>query len=311
MRQKGALEQVERGLALEIEKSTQGRRRKWAMAGKTAAFARTKKPPKPLPDTQQSRDHRGLAIDQVGVCDLRYPITVLDRANRQQQTVATVSLSVSLPHHFKGTHMSRFVEVRNRHRGEITMCTLPAILDEMKGKLDAERSQIEVRFPYFVEKAAPVTQAAGLMDYSCSFVAEADGADHDLVLRVEVPVMSLCPCSKQISDYGAHDQRGLISIQIRTIRTTTGEPELVWIEELIELAEDSASAPVYPVLRRADERHVTMQSYHNPMFVEDIVRNVAMRLNQDPRVSWFHVRVVNQESIRNHSAFAHIEKRKG
>ena len=245
----------------------------------------------------------------MGVCDLRYPITVLDRANRQQQTVATVSLSVSLPHHFKGTHMSRFVEVLNRHRGEITVRTLPAILDEMKDKLDAERAQIELRFPYFVEKAAPVTNATGLMDYACSFVAEANGNDHDFILGVEVPVVSLCPCSKQISDYGAHNQRGIIAIQIRTIHTTTGEPELVWIEELIELAEASASA--YPLLKRADKRHVTMQSYDNPMFVEDIVRNVAMRLNQDPRISWFHIRVVNQESIHNHSAFAYIEKQKG
>ena len=186
------------------------------------------------------------------------------------------------------------------------MRTLPAILDEMKEKLDAERSQIEVRFPYFVEKAAPVTNATGLMDYSCSFVPEAKGEDHDFVLGVEVPVMSLCPCSKQISDYGAHNQRGLIAIQIRTVKAPTGTPELVWIEELIELAEASASAPVYPLLKRADERHVTMQSYDNPMFVEDTVRNVAMRLNADPRISWYHVRVVNQESIHNHSAFAQV-----
>lgn len=260
-----------------------------------------------LADLQNSSDDRGLGIDQVGVCDLRYPITVLDRANREQHTVATVSLSVSLPHHFKGTHMSRFVEILNRHRGEITMRTLPAILDEMKERLDAERSHIEVCFPYFVERAAPVSGATALMDYACSFIAEANGGTHDFVLGIEVPVLSLCPCSKEISDYGAHNQRGVVSIEVRTVPEPDGTPAMLWLEELIDAAEQAASAPVYPLLKRPDERHVTMHSYDNPRFVEDIVRNVAQTLRGDVRVAWFRVRVVNQESIHNHSAFAVIE----
>ena len=261
-------------------------------------------------DIQGSSDDRGLAIDQVGVCDLRYPITVLDRTNREQHTIATVSLSVSLPHHFKGTHMSRFVELLNRHRGEITMRTLPAIVDEMKERLDAESSHIEVSFPYFVEKAAPVTGAVGLMDYTCTFVAEANGGSHDFLLGIEVPVLSLCPCSKEISDYGAHNQRGVVSIQLRTVPESDGSPAMFWIEELIDVAEQAASAPVYPLLKRPDERHVTMHSYDNPRFVEDIVRNVAQTLRSDARVAWFRVRVVNQESIHNHSAFGVIEYRR-
>jgi len=263
-----------------------------------------------LKDIQSSGDDRGLAIDQVGVCDLRYPITVLDRQNEQQHTTAQISMSVNLPHHFKGTHMSRFLLVLNRHRGEITMRTLPTVLDELRRELEAESAHVEVQFPYVIEKAAPMSGEKGLMDYDCKFAAEANGGADDFVLSVSVPVTSLCPCSKAISDYGAHNQRGLVTMDIRTSRNGAGERELVWIEELIEIAEQSASAPVYPLLKRDDERHVTMQAYENPMFVEDIVRNVALRLDEDARISWFCVRVVNQESIHNHSAFARIERQK-
>jgi GTP cyclohydrolase I len=263
---------------------------------------------KALHDIQNSRDDRGLAIDQVGVCDLRYPITVLDRQNEKQRTMAQIAMSVSLPHHFKGTHMSRFVTVLNRHRGEITMRTLPVLLSELKKELEAASARVEVSFPYVVEKAAPVSGEKGLMDYDCTFVAEANGGTEDFVLGVAVPVTSLCPCSKAISEYGAHNQRGIVTIEVRMARDRKGAPTLVWIEELIEMAEKSASAPVYPLLKRADERHVTMQAYDNPAFVEDIVRNVALCLNANRRVSWYRVRVVNQESIHNHSAFAVIER---
>ena len=265
---------------------------------------------RPLPDTQKTADYRGLDIDKVGVSDLKYPITVMDRRNQKQHTVASISLSVSLPHHFKGTHMSRFIEILNRHRGEVTMHTIPEILAEMKGKLEAESSHIEIRFPYFIEKAAPVTGASALMDYECSFVGESNGKTDDFVLGVDVPVKSLCPCSKEISDYGAHNQRGLIRILVRSQRGDDGLPSMVWIEELIEMAEASASAPLYPLLKRPDERHVTMQAYDNPRFVEDIVRNVAEKLNSDSRIAWFRVHVINQESIHNHSAFAVIERDK-
>jgi GTP cyclohydrolase I len=263
-----------------------------------------------LHDVQSTRDDRGIEIDQVGVCDLRYPITVLDKKNESQHTIAQIAMSVNLPHHFKGTHMSRFLSVLNRHRGEITMRTLPVVMAELKKKLEAQSAHVELTFPYVIEKAAPVSGEKGLMDYTCSFTADANGDSDDFVLGVSVPVTSLCPCSKAISEYGAHNQRGIVQIEIRTIKKTDGTRELVWIEELIEVAEKSASAPVYPVLKRSDERHVTMQAYDNPVFVEDIVRNVAIRLNKERRISWFRVRVVNQESIHNHSAFAVIERKK-
>jgi len=262
-----------------------------------------------LHDIQVTKDDRGLEIDQVGVCDLRYPIVVLDRHNERQHTMANISMSVNLPHQFKGTHMSRFITVLNRHRGEITMRTLPAVLIELKKELEAESAHVEVSFPYVIEKAAPVSGEKGLMDYDCSFIAESNGGTDDFILGVAVPVTSLCPCSKAISDYGAHNQRGVVRMDIRTVKNPNGERELVWIEELIEMAELSASAPVYPMLKREDERHVTMQAYDNPVFVEDIVRNVALRLNSDHRVSWYRIRVMNQESIHNHSAFAVIERR--
>lgn len=261
-------------------------------------------------DIQNSHDDREVAIDQVGVSDLRYPIVVLDRQAEKQHTLASLTMSVNLPHHFKGTHMSRFLEVLNEHRGEVTMRTLPAILRDLKERLDAESARVEVRFPYFFDREAPVTKAKGLMEYECWFVGEENGAKDDFLLGVRVPVTSLCPCSKEISDYGAHNQRGYVSIEVRTARAANGSPEFIWIEELVDIAEKSASAPVYPLLKRADERHVTMQAYDNPVFVEDLLRNVAVRLKEDPRVEWFHVHVVNHESIHNHSAFARLEWRR-
>jgi GTP cyclohydrolase IB len=263
--------------------------------------------PAALEDVQNRHDRRGVPINKVGVSDLRYPILILDREQQWQHTVAQVSLSVALPHHFKGAHMSRFVEVLNKHRGEITMRTLPTILRELRERLDAEQAHIDVKFPYFLERTAPVSGASALMDYSCAFAGESDGDTDDFVLSVEVPVTSLCPCSKEISDYGAHNQRGYVSVQVRGAHTADGVPELIWIEEVIEMAEAAASAPVYPLLKRPDERHVTMQAFDKPAFVEDIVRDVAVQLRGDPRVEWFRVHVVNQESIHNHSAFAEIE----
>lgn len=258
-------------------------------------------------DVQSRPDVRGIALDQVGVSGLRYPIIVLDREHQKQHTVARLAMSVNLPHEFKGTHMSRFIETLNEHRGEITMRTLPAILRDLKRRLAAESAKVEVRFPYFVEKAAPESGAKALMDYECSFVGEANGTREDFVLGVEVPVTSLCPCSKEISEYGAHNQRGILSIDVRTTRGEDGRSQLIWIEELISVAESSASAPVYPLLKRPDERHVTMQAYDNPVFVEDMVRNVAVQLREDARIAWFRVHAVNHESIHNHGAFASVE----
>ena len=258
-------------------------------------------------DVQSRPDARGIPIDQVGVSDLSYPIVVLDRQKERQHTIARVTMSVSLPHHFKGTHMSRFIEILNEHRGEVTMRTLPTILRELKARLDAEAARVELHFPYFIERSAPVSGAKGLINYACSFVGEVNGGADEFILGVRVPVTSLCTGSKEISDYGAHNQRGQVTIEVRSARSKSGERALIWIEELVEIAERSGSAPVYPLLKRADERHLTMKAYDNPVFVEDMVRNVAANLRDDIRVAWFRVHVVNYESIHNHSAFARIE----
>jgi len=204
--------------------------------------------------------------------------------------------------------MSRFIEVLGEHGGEVTMRTLPVILRELRERLDAESARIELRFPYFLERRAPVTGASGLMDYDCWFIGESNGGPDKLLLGIRVPVTSLCPCSKEISDYGAHNQRGYLTIEVggdtAPTDTRTG---FVWLEDLVEVAEASASAPVYPLVKRPDERHITMQAYDNPVFVEDMVRNVTVRLRQDPRIEWFRVHAVNHESIHNHGAFARIE----
>ena len=260
-----------------------------------------------MQDVQNQPDLRQLPIDRVGVTDLRYPIIVLDREHQKQQTIASLSISVALPHDFKGTHMSRFIEALNDHRGEITMHTLPAFLKDVKARLCAESAHVDVAFPYFLERAAPVTGAKALMDYECFFSAEINQRKEDFVLGVRVPITTLCPCSKAISDYGAHNQRGYVDTRLRSAQVSDGSRALIWIEEIVELVERSASAPVYPLLKRPDERHVTMQAYDKPMFVEDIVRDVATALQSDQRVSWFYVRVKNDESIHNHSAFAQIE----
>lgn len=260
-----------------------------------------------MEDVQSREDLRGVPLDRAGVSGLRYPIVVLDRAHERQHTVATIALSVGVPHYEKGTHMSRFVEVLNEHRGEVTMRTLPTMLQRVLEHLRAQSARIELAFPYFIERSAPASGAVGLMDYECRFVAEASASTEDFTLGVRVPVTSLCPCSKAISDYGAHNQRGHITLDIRPRRNADRTPQLVWFEELVAIAESCGSAPVYPLLKRPDERFVTMQAYDNPVFVEDMVRNAATRLQDDPRVEWFRVHAVNHESIHNHDAFAEVE----
>ena len=260
-----------------------------------------------MEDVQSRPDNRNLPIQRVGVTNLRYPIVVLDRARSRQETVASFTLSVSLPHQFKGAHMSRFIEVLHDHRGEITMDTVPVILSDLRSRLHAESARIEVAFPYFLERLAPETGASAMMDYQCAFIGDVHGDRPDFVLRVRVPVTSLCPCSKEISDYGAHNQRGYVTVELRTRTDESGESQMVWIEEVVELVEQSASSPVYPLLKRLDERTVTMHAYDNPVFVEDLVRNIAVRLQKDQRVKWFSVHALNQESIHNHDAFAQLE----
>lgn len=260
-----------------------------------------------MEDVQGRPDGRGIALRQAGICDLSYPITVLDRANERQQTIARLSMSVGLPHHFKGTHMSRFLEVLEAHRGEVTMRTLPTILAELRRRLDAETARIELKFPYFIERSAPVTGAKALMDLQCTFTGQVSAQGDDFVMGVTVPVTSLCPCSKSISDYGAHNQRTYVTIDTRTVSHTFTPESGVWIEELVVVAETASSCPVYPLLKRADERYVTMRAYDNPRFVEDIVREIALNLRNDPRIQWFQARARSDESIHNHCAFAEVE----
>ena len=276
---------------------------KRGLAVKVIHRGRTKEVFMELVDIQKSEDSRKVALDQVGVCDLKYPITVLDRLGGRHQTIATVSLSVSLPAKIKGTHMSRFIEVLNQHRGEITMTAIPAILANLKQRLEADAAQVTMSFPYFVERAAPVSGLKGYIDCDATFVGESGPDGETFTIRAKVPVASLCPCSKAISDYGAHNQRGVVDMKVRLAQVDGKLPKL-WIEDLFETAEGSASAPLYPLLKRSDERYVTMQAYDNPAFVEDIARSVSVKLKADDRIASFEVVVTNYESIHAHNAFA-------
>jgi GTP cyclohydrolase I len=253
-----------------------------------------------LTDTQSERDDRQLPIDRVGVRSLRFPLGIRDRDSAVQHTVATVSLAVDLPHHYKGTHMSRFVEVLHAHGTELTVATIAGMPKELIKKLHADKAHVEFRFPYFRAKKAPVSGAEGLLDYGVVFEVNADKGSSDFVLTVEVPVTTLCPCSKAISARGAHNQRGIVTLAVRF-----SEP--VWIEDLIELVEASASAQLYSLLKRPDEKFVTEAAYDNPVFVEDLVRNVAQKVKSHPRITWFRVEAENFESIHNHNAWAMIE----
>ena len=257
-----------------------------------------------LTDLQNSRDHRNIEIDKVGVKNIRYPITVLDRAHGRQQTVATINMYVNLPQEFKGTHMSRFIEILNEYRGEVHIRNFPAILETMKHRLQAQSAHLEVTFPYFVEKVSPVSGAAGLMEYGCRLMGSlSDEGGYDMVAAVVVPICTVCPCSKEISDFGAHNQRGVVRVAVRFNR-------FVWLEEIIQLVESEASCEVYSVLKRPDEKYVTEKAYENPKFVEDVVRDIASRLDRDDHITWYSVDSENFESIHNHSAYAYVERDK-
>lgn len=254
-----------------------------------------------LEDIQSKWDHRAIAIDKVGVKDIVYPVTVLDKTHGRQHTVANVNMYVSLPHHFKGTHMSRFVEVLNEYRHGIDIRNFPEILEKVRERLDAVSAHIEVSFPYFLEKEAPVSREPSMMSYPCKFEGSVKEGKYDLMVQVKVPVTSVCPCSKAISAGGAHNQRSQVSVSVRF-------KEFVWLEDLIRLVEGRASCEVYSLLKRADEKHVTEKAYNNPKFVEDIVRDVAQALIKDKNVTWFAVEAENFESIHNHNAYAFVEK---
>ena len=255
-----------------------------------------------LTDVQASADHRQVPIDKVGVKNVTYPIRLRTRDGGEQHTVATVNMYVSLPHHQKGTHMSRFLEVLNEHAQEIDPTHIMAICHDMRQRLNAADAHLELTFDYFITKKAPVTAMPGIISYKVTFECASNGAD-DFVMAVRVPATSLCPCSKEISDYGAHNQRCEIEAKVRI-------DGLMWIEELVALCETAASAQLYSVLKRPDEKHVTEEAYDNPKFVEDIVRDLAVMLEAEPRVQWYAINSENFESIHAHNAYAYIEKDK-
>ncbi len=256
-----------------------------------------------MADVQNMYDNREIEIDKVGVKNVKYPIMVLDRASGHQNTIATIDMYVNLPHHYKGTHMSRFVEILHEFKDMINMKNFPDILKEMKSRLDAEAAHMSVSFPYFIMKSAPVSKTPSYMEYECGFRGSMDAENRmtEFVVFVSVPINTLCPCSKEISEQGAHNQRGITRVEVNTKR-------FFWIEDLIALIEDSASSDIYSILKREDEKYITEHAFDNPKFVEDVVRDISEKLSQDPNVRWFSIEAENFESIHNHSAYAYLER---
>jgi len=257
----------------------------------------------PIADVQSILDTRRIAINRAGIRAIRHPVRIADKDNGIQHTIAVFNMYVNLPHNFKGVHMSRFVEILNSHEREISVESFESILRAMVKKLETESGDIEMTFPYFVDKMAPVSRVKSLLDYEVTFIGEIKKGSYKFTMKVVVPVTSLCPCSKQISTYGAHNQRSHMSISIRT-------NSFVGIQELIKMAEDQASCELYGLLKRSDEKYVTEKAYDNPKFVEDVVRDVAAVLNLDKRIDAYVVESENFESIHNHSAYALIERNK-
>ena len=253
-----------------------------------------------IEDVQNRADTRQIAINKVGIKDIRHPVRIKDRSEGEQHTIANFNMYVDLPHNFKGTHMSRFVEILNHNEREITVQSFKGMRSEMTEKLEAGSGHIEMNFPYFVTKAAPVSRVESLLDYDVTLIGEIIEGEINVHIKVVVPVTSLCPCSKKISDYGAHNQRSHVTVSARTCG-------FIWIEEIIDLVEEEASCELFGLLKRPDEKHVTERAYDNPKFVEDMVRDVAVRLNDDERVCAYTVESENFESIHNHSAYALIE----
>ncbi len=256
-----------------------------------------------IPDVQSTHDTRNIPINKVGIKSIRHPVKVAERDGGIQHTIGNFDMFVRLPAEFKGTHMSRFVEILNAQEREISVASFQSIVTAMVERLDAASGYIQMSFPYFVNKTAPVSGVQSLLDYEVTYIGEIRDGAYFFTMKVLVPVTSLCPCSKQISQYGAHNQRSHV-----TLTATTGEH--VWIEELIDMAEQEASCELYGLLKRPDEKYVTERAYENPKFVEDMVRDVAARLEADPRVTAYVVESENFESIHNHSAYALIERDK-
>ncbi len=260
-----------------------------------------------LPDIQNSQDGRGIEIDQVGVSNVRYPLTLPLRDNGEFHTVANLSMTVSLPHYQKGTHMSRFMIALNEHHKHFTPNSVHIVLEEILALLEAEEAFLSMTFPIFLLRKAPVTGIEGMLDYNCEFKAmlTSEGL-HDKLIGVRANVASLCPCSKEISAYGAHNQRSEVQMDVRPC-----DGEFIWFEDLIDIGEYNASCQLYPILKRPDEKYVTERAYDHPKFVEDMVRDVAadlLAMVNGERIAWFYVSSNNYESIHNHDAFAKIER---
>ena len=259
--------------------------------------------PTAMVDVQGLADTRRIAINRVGIKSIRHPVKVLDRSGGIQHTIAVFSMYVGLPHNFKGTHMSRFVEILNSHEREISVENFPAMLREMVRKLEAETGHIEMNFPYFINKSAPISGVQSLIDYDVTLIGEICHGEIASTIKVVVPVTSLCPCSKKISERGAHNQRSHVTVTAKIL-------EHVWIEEIVQLVEAQASCELFGLLKRPDEKYVTERAYDNPKFVEDMVRDVAAKLNGEDRIGSYVVESENFESIHNHSAYALIENAK-
>lgn len=252
-----------------------------------------------IEDVQNLADIRQLAIDKVGIKAIRHPVKVKDKTGDAQHTVAIFNMFVHLPQHFKGTHMSRFIEILNENEREISVESFQSILSEMAVRLEAKSGHIEMTFPYFINKSAPVSGVKSLMDYEVTFIGEIKNGKHDIKVKLLIPVTSLCPCSKKISAYGAHNQRSHVTVTITLM-------EFVWIEDIIAMVEAQASSELYGLLKRPDEKYVTERAYDNPKFVEDMVRDIAAAFNIEPRIKSYIVECENFESIHNHSAYACI-----
>ncbi|QTA38857.1 GTP cyclohydrolase I FolE2 [Thermosipho ferrireducens] len=253
-------------------------------------------------DVQNEPDSRNINLKHVGIKKLRYPITVLDKKNGKQHTIGTINMFVDLPKHFRGTHMSRFLEVLNKYHLKLEPKIVEKILEDLKSSLNAERAKLEIEFPYFLKKAAPVTKIESYMEYVCKFTGIAEKSNCNFFISVEIPIQTLCPCSKEISEYNAHNQRAKIKIEIES-------SELIWFEDLIEIGESSASVPLFTLLKRPDEKYITETAYNNPKFVEDVARDIALKLSSDERIKWFRIEVESYESIHAHNAYACVDSK--
>ena len=254
-------------------------------------------------DVQGSHDTRRLAINKVGIKDIRHPIAILNQDGQVQHTVGNFNLFVNLPHDRRGTHMSRFVEILNSHEEPISLSAVENLLTTISNTLESDHAYLEINFPYFIAKQAPVSKVKSLLDYEVTLLGEKLGDNYAIAIKIVVPVTSLCPCSKQIADYGAHNQRSHVTL-------TASVHEHIWIDELIDIVENEASCQIYGLIKRPDEKFITEHAYDNPKFVEDLVRDIAARLNKDDRVLSYMVESENFESIHNHSAYAVISRDK-